>query len=221
MLQEDEHEPRPDSLHLPGSTLVLRRGEPTAIRVFNRSSQPTQIHWHGLELQSYYDGVVGVGGMPGMPTPAILPGESFEVRITPPRAGSFMYHTHMNDIHQQSHGLGGGFVVLEPDEAWDPDRDMVFVMATQRGTGVGAAMNGSRVAPRRELRVGQTYRLRLMNATLAGTFSVATGPGRRPGAVGAAGQGRRRSPHGAAHPPARRRPGHHGRRDHGLPLHAN
>jgi FtsP/CotA-like multicopper oxidase with cupredoxin domain len=172
VLQEDEHEPRPDSLHLPGSTLVLRRGEPTAIRVFNRSSQPTQIHWHGLELQSYYDGVVGVGGTPGMPTPAILPGESFEVRITPPRAGSFMYHTHMNDIHQQSHGLAGGFVVLEPDEAWDPDRDMVFVVATQRGTGVGAAMNGFRVAPTRDLRVGQTYRLRLMNATLAGTFQL-------------------------------------------------
>jgi FtsP/CotA-like multicopper oxidase with cupredoxin domain len=171
VLQEDEDEPRPDSIHAPGSTLVLRQGEPTAIRVFNRSSEPTQIHWHGLELQSYYDGVVGVGGTPGMPTPPILPGESFEMRITPPRAGSFMYHTHMNDIQQQGSGLAGGFVVLEPDEVWDPDRDMVFVLATNRARGVGQ-MNGFEVAPTRELRVGQTYRLRLMNATLAGTFQL-------------------------------------------------
>jgi manganese oxidase len=167
VLQGDEHEPRPDSIHLPGSTLVLRQGEPTAIRVFNRSSEPTQVHWHGLELQNYYDGVVGVGGSPGMPTPAILPGESFEMRITPPRAGSFMYHTHMNDIHQQANGLAGAFVVLEPDEEWDPERDIVFLLATRVGQTGPPTMNGFEVAPERELRVGETYRLRLMNVTLA------------------------------------------------------
>jgi manganese oxidase len=170
VLQEGEHEPAPDSVRLPGSTLVLRRGEPTSIRVINRSTEPTQIHWHGLELQSYYDGVVGIGGHPGMPTPAIMPGDSFEMRITPPRAGSFMYHTHMNDIRQQGQGLYGPIVILEPDEEWNPDKDIVLLVGNRPGGEGGPPMwlNGQPEHEPLELQVGETYRLRLMNITLAG-----------------------------------------------------
>jgi manganese oxidase len=170
VLQEDEHEPAPDSLRLPGSTLVLRRGEPTSIRVFNRSTEPTQIHWHGLELQSYFDGVVGIGGHPGMPTPAIMPGDSFEMRITPPRAGSFMYHTHMNDIRQQGQGLYGPIVILEPAEEWDPEKDIVLLVGNRPGGEEGPPtwLNGRPDHDPIEMQVGETYRLRLMNITLAG-----------------------------------------------------
>lgn len=170
VLQEDEREPAPDSLRLPGSTLVLRRGEPTRVRVFNRSTEPTQIHWHGLELQSYYDGVVGIGGHPGMPTPAIMPGDSFEMRITPPRAGSFMYHTHMNDIRQQGLGLYGPIVILEPDEEWDPEKDIVLLVGNRPGGEEGPPtwLNGRPSHDPIEMRVDETYRLRLMNITLAG-----------------------------------------------------
>lgn len=31
-----------------------------------------------------------------------------------------MYHTNMNDIQQQTLGLYGPIVILEPDEEWDP-----------------------------------------------------------------------------------------------------
>jgi manganese oxidase len=169
VLMEDDVVPAPDSLRLPGSTLVLRRGEPTGIRVFNRSTEPTQIHWHGLELQSYYDGVVGVGGHPGMPTPPIMPGDSFEMRITPPRAGSFMYHTHMNDVKQQTEGLYGAIVVLEPDEAWDPARDIVLMVGNDRAASrVTTLLNGRAEHQPIELRVGEGYRLRLMNITVGG-----------------------------------------------------
>ena len=169
VLMEGNTPPSPDSIVLPGSTLVLRRGEPTSIRVFNRSSEPTQIHWHGLEVQSYYDGVVGVGGHGGMATPAIMPGDSFEMRITPPRAGSFMYHTHLNDIHQQTSGLYGAIVVLDPDEDWDPERDIVLLLGNHRTstTGRPPILNGRAQHRVRTLRVGQTYRLRLMNITVA------------------------------------------------------
>ncbi len=50
----------------------------------NRLNEPTQIHWHGLEIEAPFDGVVGVGGYNGMPTPPIMPGDSFQVRYTPP-----------------------------------------------------------------------------------------------------------------------------------------
>ena len=42
----------------------------------------------------------------------IMPRDSFAVTVTPPRAGSFMYHTHVNDMRQQSHGLYGAIIVV-------------------------------------------------------------------------------------------------------------
>jgi manganese oxidase len=165
VLQRDEREPAADSVLVPGSPIVLRKGEPASIMVINRSTEPTQIHWHGLELQNYFDGVVGLGGHPGMPTPAIMPGDSFEVRVTPPRAGSFMYHTHMNDIRQLSHGLYGPFIVLEPEEEWDPARDIVL-MAGSDGVEGRVLLNGRGQHEPLVLRAGQSYRLRLMNVTL-------------------------------------------------------
>ncbi|GMR11928.1 MAG: hypothetical protein BMS9Abin29_0114 [Gemmatimonadota bacterium] len=69
ILAEGPEDPAPDSVRLPGSTLIMREGEPTSVWVVNRSPEPTQIHWHGLEIESPFDGVVGVGGYSGMPTP--------------------------------------------------------------------------------------------------------------------------------------------------------
>jgi Multicopper oxidase len=55
-----------------------------------------------VELESYYDGVPGWGAKDNELTPVIKPGGSFIVRFTPPRAGTFMYHTHLNDEAQLS-----------------------------------------------------------------------------------------------------------------------
>jgi hypothetical protein len=35
---------------------VIPRGERTAITVHNELNEATAIHWHGLEIESYYDG---------------------------------------------------------------------------------------------------------------------------------------------------------------------
>ncbi len=167
VLQEGEAEPAPDSVRLPGSTLVLWKGEPTSIRVFNRTDEPTQVHWHGLEIESYFDGVAGVGGYPERLTPAIEPGESFEIRITPPRAGSFMYHTHINDLRQQGSGLYGAFIVLNEGQPWNPETDRVFLFGESpfRNDEV-PVLNGANPPESIVLRVGTAYRLRFMNITL-------------------------------------------------------
>lgn len=166
VLQEGDAPPSADSVQSPGATIVLRRGEPTSILVHNNTPQPTSVHWHGLEIESPFDGVVGVGGYATSPAPAIRSGGTFEVRVTPPRSGSFMYHTHINDLIQQSRGLWGALLVLEPDESWDPARDLIF----QIGEGVDFTpiLNGRNEHPVQELRTGTDYRFRLMNISMGG-----------------------------------------------------
>ena len=66
---------------------MLQRGEPVEITVVNRLAEPTAIHWHGIELDSYYDGVHGWSGIGKRITPLIEPGGTFPVRFTPPRTG--------------------------------------------------------------------------------------------------------------------------------------
>ena len=151
--------PKPDSLEYPGPLLVLTRGEPTSIEVVNRSGEPTAVHWHGIELESYYDGVAGWSGTPERTAPAIRPGRRFEVRLTPRRAGTFMYHTHMDDLRQQYGGLVGPLVVLEPGERWNPARDLVILLSD--GVPQRVYINGSLTPAPKQLEVGRTYRLRI------------------------------------------------------------
>ncbi|MBK5098222.1 MAG: multicopper oxidase domain-containing protein [Gemmatimonadetes bacterium] len=164
VLQDGDLEPASDSIPVLSSTIVLRKGEPTAITAINRTGEATQIHWHGLEIESYFDGVAGVGGYPDRLTPAIAPGDSFETRITPPRAGSYMYHTHVNDIRQQTAGLYGAFIVVEEDQVWDPEVDRIFLISNSREFRV--LLNGTSEPEPLTLHSGQMYRLRLMNITV-------------------------------------------------------
>src|SRR4051812_11285560 len=47
-------------LSVPGSALILEKGAPVAITVINQSGiDRAAIHWHGIELESYPDGVPG------------------------------------------------------------------------------------------------------------------------------------------------------------------
>ncbi|HEV8356481.1 MAG TPA: multicopper oxidase domain-containing protein [Gemmatimonadales bacterium] len=165
VLQEGDREPARDSVRTPGSTIVLHRGEPTSIWVINRTPRPTAIHWHGLEVESPFDGVIGVGGFARQPTPPIMPGDSFEVRVTPPRSGSFMYHTHAHEVFEQTRGLWGPLLVLEPGGIWDPTRDLIFQMGW--GPDFEPVLNGKKTHDPIELWTGASYRFRLMNITLA------------------------------------------------------
>ena len=143
--------------------LLLHQGEPTTVRVVNHSAEPTAIHWHGMELENQYDGVVGVGGTPGQPTRAIAPGATFDALMTPPRAGTFIYHTHLMELRQIESGLYGAMIVLPAGAAWDPAHDHVFILGTRHGHGV--VLNGAKVAPVLDFEAGATHRLRLINIT--------------------------------------------------------
>ncbi|HKH91160.1 MAG TPA: multicopper oxidase domain-containing protein, partial [Gemmatimonadaceae bacterium] len=111
VLQEGPTPPARDSVRPLASTIALRQHEPTEITVFNVTSQTTMVHWHGLELESFFDGVGGWSGWGTRVAPPIAPGDSFVVRLTPPRAGTFMYHTHADEGIQLPSGLYGALVV--------------------------------------------------------------------------------------------------------------
>jgi hypothetical protein len=81
------------------------------------------------------------------------------VRITPKRAGTFMYHTHLDELRQQYGGLIGPLIVLEPGERWDPTRDLMILLSD--GVPQRIYINGSLAPAPQALEVGRRYRLRI------------------------------------------------------------
>jgi FtsP/CotA-like multicopper oxidase with cupredoxin domain len=173
VLQEGAESPAADSIRFPGSPIVLTRGEPAEIVVRNHTDVPLGVHWHGIELESWSDGVPGWSGMPGTVVPAVPPGDSLTVRMTPPRAGTFMYHVHSEPGHQLALGLYGAFLVLEPGETWAPDTDRYFLMAALgKGEDPPAAVNGELEPGPMEFHAGMTYRLRFMSIRPDGPMDI-------------------------------------------------
>jgi FtsP/CotA-like multicopper oxidase with cupredoxin domain len=148
-----------------GPTLVLTRGQPVEIEIVNKLAVPTAIHWHGIELESYFDGVPGWTGDERQVTPPVMPGQSFVARMTPPRAGTFIYHTHWHDEMQLTNGLYGPLIVLPPGEKFDPSSDIPFVFSIGSFGPLQeiALINGTPQGKTMQLQTGKRYRFRFIN----------------------------------------------------------
>jgi FtsP/CotA-like multicopper oxidase with cupredoxin domain len=172
VLQEGPTAPARDSLRLPGSTLVLRQNEPTEIAVLNATRVATAVHWHGVELESFYDGVSGWSGWGARLAPIIAPGDSFVVRLTPVRPGTFIYHTHINEAVQLASGLYGPLIVL-PERALPDTTDRVVLTSVNGPLDESrVVVNGTTIPRLIELRAGIPHRLRLIGITPLGSASV-------------------------------------------------
>jgi FtsP/CotA-like multicopper oxidase with cupredoxin domain len=160
----------PDAMPIPAPALILQKGQPVAITVVNHARDRAAVHWHGIELESYPDGVPGWSGSDNRILPSIGTGDSITVRFTPPRAGTFMYHSHFNEAEQISSGLYGPIIVLEPGQKFDPETDRVLIFGAAGPTTnviVGPfphfLMNGKEQPEPMNLKAGTTYRFRLIN----------------------------------------------------------
>jgi len=153
------------SASLPGPAILLKRGQPASITVVNELSEPTSVHWHGIELESYFDGVADLSGSARHIAPAIAPGDSFEARFTPPRSGTFMYHPHADETRQQQAGLSGAILIVDDPAAYDPSHDIVLLLSVPRRDADRATIlvNGSNTPRPLELRVGDSYRFRIVD----------------------------------------------------------
>jgi len=154
----------------PGPLLIFNQYQPADVTVHNELGEPTGVHWHGLELDAWADGVPNWTASDGRVSPAIQPGEAFTYRLSLMRPGTFMYHTHLNDLEQLSGGLYGPLIVLPPGETFDPEHDhpRIFAWRAIRPGGLtDFELNGRNELDDAVTRVGETHRFRLMNIGLA------------------------------------------------------
>jgi FtsP/CotA-like multicopper oxidase with cupredoxin domain len=150
---------------LPGPTIVLERGKPVSITVVNHLREPTAVHWHGMELESYYDGVADFSGRGAHVAKAIAPRDSFVARFTPPRSGTFMYHPHADETRQQQAGLSGTLLVVDSLAKFDSlyDRVVMLTVPREEANAAKVLINGSLAPATLRLRVGERYRLRIVD----------------------------------------------------------
>jgi manganese oxidase len=148
-------------------TLNLLKGQPVSITVVNQLAEATAVHWHGMELESYFDGVAGLSGEPKRLAPMIAPRDSFEARFTPPRAGTFMYHSHVDEPRTHRAGLLGAMIVRERSLTPPVDEHTFFIKATRTpGFGVPIDINGEFNPDTVVVRAGRTTRLRVLALTV-------------------------------------------------------
>jgi FtsP/CotA-like multicopper oxidase with cupredoxin domain len=163
--------------------LELIRGQPVTIRVVNQLGEPLSVHWHGIELESYFDGVAGFSGIGTRLAPLIEPRDSFDVRMTPPRSGTFLYHSHVAEPRHHRAGLVGALIVRDAPLT-DRSAEHVFLLKSARGSGEDDAreINGQATPDTVVLRTGRRYRFRIANMSV-GTPNATVNLTSRPSAA--------------------------------------
>jgi FtsP/CotA-like multicopper oxidase with cupredoxin domain len=159
----------------PGPLLVLTRNQPTDVTVINGLAEATSIHWHGLELESHSDGVAGWSGDADHIAPPIPAGGTFVAHLSQPRAGTFIYHTHLHDLKQLTAGLYGAIVVLPEGQTFDAAHDHVFVLGWNgtRARPPNFVLNGDSTPAPLVLASGVAHRLRFVGIGAAGRLRIA------------------------------------------------
>ena len=88
----------------PGPAIQVNQGDRVRIILDNHLPESTTIHWHGLRVPNTMDGA------PGMTQQPIPPGGTFAAEFTPPRSGTFPYHSHLHELRQIGSGMYGAII---------------------------------------------------------------------------------------------------------------
>lgn len=123
-----------------GPTLRWKEGEEVTINVTNRLTEDTSIHWHGILLPFYMDGV------PMVSFAGIKPGETFTYRFKVRQAGTYWYHSHSGG--QEQEGMYAP-IVIEPakGERYKVDRDHIVMLSDQHAMSAGAILRKLKQEP--------------------------------------------------------------------------
>ncbi|GAL64587.1 multicopper oxidase domain-containing protein [Algibacter lectus] len=106
---------------IPGPVLEFNEGDLAIINVTNKMDEETSVHWHGLILPNFYDGV------PYLTTPPIKPGTTFQYRIPINQSGTYWYHSHT--MLQEQKGVYGSIIIHPKEKTLEYDTDLVVVLS--------------------------------------------------------------------------------------------
>jgi len=106
---------------IPGPTLEFNEGEYAVIYVKNEMDEESSVHWHGLLLPNFYDGV------PYLTTPPIEPGQTLKYEFPIKQSGTYWYHGHT--MLQEQIGVFGAIVIHPKEKKVDYDKDLVLVLS--------------------------------------------------------------------------------------------
>ena len=106
---------------IPGPVLEFTEGDLAVINVTNKMDVETSVHWHGLILPNFYDGV------PYLTTPPIMPGTTFQYRIPLNQSGTYWYHSHT--MLQEQKGVFGSIIIHPKQKSIIYDKEQVIVLS--------------------------------------------------------------------------------------------
>ncbi len=106
---------------IPAPTLTFQEGGYAIIYVENKMDVETSVHWHGLLLPNFQDGV------PYLTTPPIRSGETFKYEFPLIQAGTYWYHSHT--MLQEQSGVYGAFVIQPKEKTLEYDKELVLVLS--------------------------------------------------------------------------------------------
>jgi CopA family copper-resistance protein len=106
---------------IPGPVLEFNEGDLAVINVTNKMDEETSVHWHGIILPNFFDGV------PYLTTPPIKPGTTFQYRIPVNQSGTYWYHSHT--MLQEQKGVYGSIVIQPKKKTLEYDKDLVVVLS--------------------------------------------------------------------------------------------
>ncbi|WP_312186306.1 multicopper oxidase family protein [Lactococcus raffinolactis] len=165
--------------YLAGMPIILDKGKEATIKVSNKSSTTTNVHWHGLSIPNNQDGPDITLNNKGEKT----------FKITPKESGTFWVHSHYRPVETQvTKGMYAPIIIrTETDKKYDLDEVMMLgdiqesneqnsMMAGMAGMNMddmdmsGSAsitdtINGKKIASNLKIEGGQIGKLRFINAS--------------------------------------------------------
>ncbi|MBV8595175.1 MAG: multicopper oxidase domain-containing protein [Candidatus Eremiobacteraeota bacterium] len=151
---------------VPGPTIHVRQGDRVRVVLVNDLPAPTTVHFHGLPVDPDMDGV------PGMSQNAVQPGQSFVYEFTARDAGTYIYHTHFDDLNQLDRGLYGAVVVDEAKPQTHYNRDYLMLLSSWRiisDTENYFSINGKSYPLTKPYLVTRGDRVRIREINISGT----------------------------------------------------
>jgi len=106
---------------IPGPVLRFTEGDYAVIYVKNEMDVETSIHWHGLLLPNFYDGV------PYLTTPPIEPGHTQKYEFPLIQSGTYWYHSHT--MLQEQSGVYGSFVIEPKEKKIEYNKELVIMLS--------------------------------------------------------------------------------------------